>query len=148
MLIGRHGERERLSKHPTSLAEGSDGGPSLTAAGVEHIARVGAALRERYLSPESCGDHCLNGALGAGGFSPDELRADSSGLARTLGTAEVLLNALVPPAVRGSMPIAVYSRPDAEDWLLRGYTQCPALAEQIGTWHASADFAAKDSRYI
>ena len=98
ILISRHGERERLFKHHNlSEAGGPEGGPSLTVAGLEHVSRVGAALRARYLAPETCGDRCLTGELGRGRFAPHELHAESSGLARTLGTAEVLLRSLADP---------------------------------------------------
>ena len=73
ILISRHGERERLFKHHNlSEAGGPEGGPSLTVAGLEHVSRVGAALRARYLAPETCGDRCLNGELGRGRFAPPE----------------------------------------------------------------------------
>eukprot|EP00908_Phaeocystis_cordata_P025071 Transcript_7527.p1 GENE.Transcript_7527~~Transcript_7527.p1 ORF type:complete len:494 (+),score=144.62 Transcript_7527:55-1536(+) len=148
ILISRHGERERLFKHHNlSEAGGPEGGPALTVAGLEHVSRVGAALRARYLAPETCGDRCLTGELGRGRFAPHELHAESSGLARTLGTAEVLLRSLVPPAVRGELPIAVYSRPDPDDYLLRGYAgaKCPELAARVGEFHASESFRAKET---
>ena len=89
----------------------------------------------------------MAGELGRGRFAPHELHAESSGLARTLGTAEVLLRSLVPPAVRGELPIAVYSRPDPDDYLLRGYAgaKCPELAARVGEFHASESFRSKET---
>lgn len=149
ILITRHGERERLVKHHASLGEdtGPDGGPSLTQAGLHRATQVGSALRARYLSPATCGDRCLVGALGRGGYESHELRAESSGLARTLGTAEVLLNSLVPPNVRQGRPIPVYSRPDADDIWLRGYVdgKCPAMHARIDEFRSSTAFVDKEA---
>ena len=153
VLVSRHGERERLFKHHTSLAEHTGmGGPPLTQRGVEHVARVGAALRARYILPETCSqtETCLMGTLGTGGFAAHELHAESSGLARTLSTASVLLDGLVPPSARrmgGAVApaIPVYSGEEREDMLLRGYAKCPALSSRIQAWHGSAEFARKSA---
>ena len=142
VLIQRHGERERLFKHQNLSESGIAGGAALTVAGLEHISSVGAALRARYLAPDTCGVRCLAGELGRGRWAAHELHAQSSGLARTLGTAEIMLSSLVPPAVRGGLPIPVYSRPDAEDLLLRGYAggKCPMLTARLDEFRASARF--------
>ncbi len=142
VLIQRHGERERLFKHQNLSESGIAGGAALTVAGLEHISSVGAALRARYLGPDTCGVRCLAGELGRGRWAAHELHAQSSGLARTLGTAEIMLSSLVPPAVRGGLPIPVYSRPDAEDFLLRGYAggKCPMLTARLDEFRASARF--------
>ena len=146
VLISRHGERERLFKHHNLSESGPEGGAALTAAGLEHISRVGATLRTRYLTPETCGARCLIGELGRGRWAAHELHAESSGLARTLGTAEVMLHSLVPPTVRGGLPIPVYSRADPDDFLLRSYAggKCPMLAERISEFRTSARFGAKE----
>ena len=146
VIIQRHGERERLLKHQNLSETGTEGGAALTVAGLKHISRVGAALRARFLTPETCGSRCLLGELGLGRWAAHELHAESSGLARTLGTAEVMLRSLVPPAVRGELPIPVYSRPDANDFLLRGYAggKCPMLTARINEFRASARFGAKE----
>ena len=146
VIIQRHGERERLLKHQNLSESGPEGGAALTAAGLKHISRVGEALRARYMTPESCGARCLVGELGRGRWAAHELHGESSALARTLGTAEVMMRSLVPPAVRGGLPIPVYSRPDADDYLLRGYAggKCPMLTARIDEFHASARFGAKE----
>ena len=100
VIIQRHGER--------TFETGTEGGAALTVAGLKHISRVGAALR--FLTPETCGSRCLLGELGRGRWAAHELHAESSGLARTLGTAEVMLRSLVPPAVRGELPIPLAPR--------------------------------------
>ena len=142
VIIQRHGERERLFKHQNL----SESGAALTAGGLKHISRVGVALRTRFLTPETCGSRCLLGELGRGRWAAHELHAESTGLARTLGTAEVMLRSLVPPDVRGELPIPVYSRPDADDFLLRGYAggKCPMLTARINEFRASARFGAKE----
>ena len=53
------------------------------------------------------GERCLLGELGRGGLAAHELYAESSGLARTLGTAEVLLSeADLPATERDKQPKA------------------------------------------
>ena len=99
VLIQRHGERERLFKHQNLSESGIAGGAALTVAGLEHISSVGAALRARYLAPDTCGVRCLAGELGRGRWAAHELHAQSSGLARTLGTAAVSYTHLTLPTI-------------------------------------------------
>lgn len=150
LLISRHGERERLVKHSTTLHEHStgEGGPALTLDGLDRVHHTGAMLRARYLEPATCGDRCL---LNFDAQQPDHTYAESSGLARTLGTATVLLQGLVPDFARAAspsgvpQPLPVYSRHDADDYLLRGYAngKCPALA--VGLDAQQQEFADKEA---
>lgn len=147
ILLQRHGARPHLNKAPDTLAEGTLGGPSLTVEGLPTLAGIGAELRKRYMcsAPPGAGDtSCLGGVIGSGLYDSSELHAESSGLQRTLQTAEVTLDALVPSAARPSsdgisMPIAVYSRADSTDYIIRGYTaaKCPLVGEWLSTWRDS-----------
>eukprot|EP00966_Prymnesium_polylepis_P047354 1096259-Prymnesium_polylepis.2 len=130
VLISRHGERERLAKHHTHLGEADD--PHLTLGGIEHLSRVGAVLRELYLAPSCAHDTCL---AGRGALDAHEIRAESSALARTLGTAKVVLDRMRHDATR---PVPVYSRLESSDYVLRGYSggKCAALTTAIGSWHS------------
>ena len=143
ILVSRHGERERLSKHHTSLAEASD--PALTQTGLTTIKSVGNLLRARYLDPNTCGSNCLNGTLGNGGFAAHEVRAESSGFARTLGTAEVLLSSLFPVDRRGSLslPLPIFSHTPEADARLRGYYRCPVLGAALEAWRVTPAYLEK-----
>lgn len=93
IVITRHGRRSRLDKNPHHLRESSD--PPLSAQALPEIAALAEALRSRYLEP-SC---AANGAcLDTGSRG---VRAESSGLARTLGTAE----ACAPPTDMAQAPL-------------------------------------------
>lgn len=39
--------------------------------------------------------------------------------------------------------VPVYSQADANDYVIRGYTKCPAYADALTAWYASPEFAAK-----
>ncbi|KAL1525988.1 hypothetical protein AB1Y20_020813 [Prymnesium parvum] len=142
-LLSRHGERERLIKHHTTLDEaGADssryGGPALLASGLGQLSRVGQALREVYLSPTCAPEACL---AGTGVLERADVHAESSGLVRTLDTAAVLLGRLSPPR-GGGPPQTVFSRAEAEDYVLRGYAadKCAALTRSLREWYSSAAF--------
>lgn len=142
IIVGRHGERRRLVKHSKTLQEESaeTGGPPLTPAGLSNISAVGRALRARYLAVPSCDTTCLLG------FSSDRVRVESSGLARTLGTATVMLDALLPPQLSPPprLPIPIFTA--AGEHVLRGYHDCPALGRRVDAWLENATvFASKEA---
>ena len=62
IILTRHGEREHLRKHSTSLSEtylaDAHGGADLTSDGLENIAALGASMRQRYFGSD-CKDRCL-----------------------------------------------------------------------------------------
>ena len=62
---------------------------------------MGSDLRRLYLDP-TCGETCLRGG---GALELSQVRAESSGYARTIGTAEVLLSSLMPSSTRGTPPL-------------------------------------------
>ncbi|CAE7249371.1 unnamed protein product, partial [Symbiodinium sp. CCMP2592] len=80
-----------------------------------------------------------------------EVRAESSGLARTLGSAYALHEGLLPQGsvpgggLAGSVvvPIPVYSRPKSEDFILRGYTMCSSQERSFENWYSSEQFRNK-----
>lgn len=156
VIISRHGERERLNKDHLTGVEESGLGPPLTLQGLVHVGGTGAALRARYLSPACAATGtCLGGAIGAGSFSSSEVRAQSTQTARTLGTAEVLLDALLPPATRPTAagvhyPLSIESRADDTDYVLRGYAnhKCDAQASRVAAWFESAPFRTKAAETI
>ena len=142
VLVSRHGERERLFKHHTSHDERASD-PPLTRNGLATIATMGTHLHSRYLDPSTCGDLCLIG------LNLSQVHAESSGFARTIGTAEVLLSHLVPASMRGTppLPLPVYSSRDGvqDDALLRGYSRCPRLAAGLDEWRRTPTYAAKEN---
>ena len=143
ILISRHGERERLFKHHTSHNERTD--PPLTHNGLPTIARVGSDLRRLYLDPTTCGETCLRGG---GALELSQVRAESSGYARTIGTAEVLLSSLMPSSTRGTppLPLPIYSwRGAVDDPLLRGYANCPRLASGLEAWRQTISYRTKEN---
>ena len=144
VLISRHGERERLVKHHTSLNEQDD--PALRRSGLPTIAAVGHHLRAKYLDEATCGDSCVIEITG-NDFVPHATRAESSGFARTLGTAETLLSSLFPAEARGlpPLPLPIYAHKNSEDALLRGYAQCPLLASGLEAWRATPAYRAKEN---
>jgi len=145
LIISRHGERERLVKYAHLLGESSD--PPLSLGGLHDMAVLGEAMRSRYFEPDcTAGGTCLG--------SQEELmysvRAESSGLARTLGSAEALMHTLYPDSIREAaagltLPTPVYSRRDGEDTVLRAYTKCPAHSARIAGWYDSDEFVQKDA---
>jgi hypothetical protein len=144
-IVTRHGERERLVKHSHVLVESSD--PPLSLGGLHDMAKLGAAMTNRYFAP-GCTE--TSTCLGDSKEVMDTVRAHSSGLARTIGTALALMQALHPDASRESlsglaMPIPVYSRLDSQDTMIRAYTKCAAHAERIDEWHDSDEFVAKEA---
>lgn len=144
VIITRHGERERLVKHSHVLVESSD--PPLSLGGLHDVAKLGAAMRSRYFVP---GCTQTSTCLGDNEEVMDTVRAESSGLARTLGTAQALMRSLLPDPLRATaaglalLPTPVYSRLDGQDTLLRAYTKCPAHARRIARWHSSEEFGTK-----
>ena len=158
VLVSRHGIRERLVKHHTHLGEAGgtriEGGPALTDDGLLHLSRVGAVLRELYLAP-ACASvgTCLADPDDDDGLDGHEIRAESSGLARTLGTANVLLQSLAPPptaSLHVQRPVPVYSQPDSSDYLLRGYAggKCAAFTAAIRAWQTTAAYRAKEAESV
>ena len=158
LLLSRHGKRQRLVKHHDTLHESgglsAEGGPELTVDGLDRILRTGTALRKRYLEKGACDETCLAISSGDGKLSPHMIRVESTGLARTISTATVLINGLVPDSTRDAsptggipLPIPVYSRPSSEDYVLRGYAdgKCPALVQQVEDWQRSQEFLEKES---
>eukprot|EP00931_Biecheleriopsis_adriatica_P077668 TRINITY_DN51188_c0_g1_i1.p1 TRINITY_DN51188_c0_g1~~TRINITY_DN51188_c0_g1_i1.p1 ORF type:complete len:497 (+),score=74.59 TRINITY_DN51188_c0_g1_i1:59-1492(+) len=154
VIVSRHGEREQLWKHHATQAEAlaGEGGPPLTAQGVAHLRAVGNLLRDRYTRPTCVPELCLKGAVGDRRYDASKVRVESSGLERTLGSAYALQAGLFPAgSVSGSansaynLPVPVYSRPDAEDYLLRAYTKCTLHAESVAKWHSSEEFQLKAS---
>jgi len=153
VLVSRHGERQRLWKDQVTQAEdkAGEGGPRLTAKGAKELVDVGGSLRQRYMRPGCSQARCLEGSIGNGTYVPAEVRAESSGLARTLGSAYALHEGLLPQGsvpsggLAGSVvvPIPVYSRPKSEDFILRGYTMCSSQERSVENWYSSEQFRNK-----
>lgn len=143
-MFSRHGERERLVKHHTTLQEigsGLDGGPQLTPDGLKQLARVGQVLNKLYFAPSCSHEDCL---AGSGTIDRHQIHAESSSLARTLSTALVILQHLLPP---NAYPTPIYSLPDSMDYRLRGYagSKCATFVSSISKWQSSPEFVAKEN---
>ena len=141
ILISRHGERERLFKHHTSHNERTD--PPLTHNGLPTIARVGSDLRRLYLDPTTCGETCLRGG---GALELSQVRAESSGYARTIGTAEVLLSSLMPSSreahrhCRVDLLLAWCCRRPAAPRVCK-----PRLASGLEAWRQTISYRTKEN---
>jgi hypothetical protein len=131
---------------------------------------AGEAFRARYLDPATCAaagtclasstdsgggtGYGLVGAPGAG-FNNYNALARSSALDRTLSSAYGFLGGVFPGSSNSSgnatttaaVPVPVYpaAGSDADDWLVRAYTKCPAYEQRLKQWFTSPEFAAKSA---
>jgi len=150
VLVTRHGERERLWKHPSTLSESvegesKEGGPSLTDVGVTHLQEVGRQLRERYFHP-ACQATCLEGRIGSAVYLPDEVWVESSGLDRSLGSAFALHHSMWASSNGTSgLPVPIHSRREADDQVLRAYTKCPELGPRLLRWSQGDEFRSREA---
>lgn len=140
IVTTRHGQRKRLVKHSSVLGEPSD--PPLSLGGLEDATELGKALRARYVWP---GCEPTGTCLGTREEVQGDVRAESSGLARTLSTAQGLLAALFPSGADAQVPTPIYSRADKQDAMLRSYSKCPTHSARIARWHESAEFKAREN---
>lgn len=148
ILVSRHGERQRLRKHASTLSEAgsADGGPGLTQLGIRHMKSVGTELQRRYFPPGCHNDRrmCLDGSSPA--YAPEKVWVESSGLDRSLMSAVALHDNLwVDMNVTGGLSVPVHSRRDADDHVLRAYTKCPSLSAGIARWAQSSEFHSREN---
>lgn len=144
ILLSRHGQRESLTKHHTTLHESGlidEGGPRLTRSGLGQLQRVGKVFHNLYFAPTCQNSSCL---AGHGSLNEEDIHAESTGLARTLSTAAAVLQTLALSEATIALPQPVYSRLESNDFLLRGYAggKCAALADGIQRLLVSSAFAA------
>lgn len=126
---------------------------------------TGVAYRARYINAATCEATCLvgGGAVGYGQvgssgvappFSNYDTYVNSTGLDRTIETAFSFLAGVFDTAKNnvsgarylpsGAAVVPVYSVDDAQDYVLRGYTKCPAYEAKLVAWYASPEFKAKE----
>lgn len=103
------------------------------------------------ISADGSEGYGLPGEPGAG-FSNYDTLARSSGLDRTLKSAAAFLSGAFPSAGPssggdggGAQLPPVYSSPDDDDYVIRGYTKCPAYERRLEAWYASPEFVAKEA---
>jgi len=150
IMVTRHGDREPLWKHHSSLTEDRQqqknfGGPGLTAEGASRLEIIGQGLRKRYFQPTCNGDLCFSDWDGE--HEPSYVHVESSGLLRSLQSAYALHKGFFPAENRSiALPIPVYSRVDAEDWVVRAYTKCPKITAKLGEWMTSEEFRQKETQ--
>lgn len=122
IVTTRHGQRKRLVKHSSVLGEPSD--PPLSLGGLEDATELGKALRARYVWP---GCEPTGTCLGTREEVQGDVRAESSGLARTLSTAQGLLAALFPSGADAQVRYTVSPTSSPNDTRLVGCA-CPSVA--------------------
>ena len=140
-VVTRHGARTVLKKNSNTLQEG--GGVSLTPLGERQLYDMGVWLRNRYQ------DQALLRQ-----YTPDTVRLESSGLERTLVSANSLAMGLFPTDRRqgvSALPvprynnIPVYMTKERNDIVLRPYTKCPAFFERLSNLYHSDEWKAQQT---
>jgi len=149
-VITRHGARTALPKHRDTLLDAA--GATLTPLGQKQLYDLGTWLRDHYNGEESQSNPTLTDYRSTLEFyDPSYHRLESSGLDRTLTSANALSLGLFPlnaqagqhgaeafTSLLPEMPsIPVYSRSDGNDVYMRAYKNCPTFHERLARLYAS-----------
>lgn len=137
-IVHRHGDRNPISFYPNDphkVDDWPDGLGELQIAGKRRMYEFGKALRQRYAT-----------FLGS---NPREVKAKSSAADRCLESSASLLAGLYPPTGRWVFdtsvpqwqPVAIYSIPHPEDYLLYPDSYCPKAFEDVERVKKSREYA-------
>lgn len=162
--VSRHGARNVLPKNATLHESEATGGPTLLPQGQRQCYDAGADFRARYLDLDNCTSMCLSdsasgdmyGLYGSpdSGFTNYNTYVQSSALDRTLMSADCFLAGAFPNTNNasatkfvptGAQVVPVFTVAESQDWLIRGYTRCPAYEKRLQTWFTSEEFKTKES---
>jgi Histidine phosphatase superfamily (branch 2) len=140
-IIHRHGAREPLRKDAASPS-GETTDPALLPAGVTQLVDLGSAVRQRYY-PDNASSATTIKNSSADYRGPADAGAYSSALGRTLSSSRAFLRGLYPDANETDrIPTTVFALSKA-DWILRGYTLCPAFSASVKQFINSAAFTTR-----
>lgn len=162
--IQRHGARNVLPKAANLSESDANGGPALLPEGQRQAWNAGTGFLSRYIACSTTNQTCLNaahtgmyGLYGAPNISFDNYNTlvRSSALDRTVSTALSFLAGLFPaiPAnpsptrflPSGAQVLPVYTQEESQDFMIRGYTRCPAYDARLAAWFNSAEFRSKEA---
>lgn len=138
-IIHRHGARKSIDKHPTDPSQEEED-PLLYTEGIHQLNKLGATVREYIAS----GDKNFRG-ISLSTIQDSDILSYSSNLRRTQISARAFLRGLYEDE-SDQVPTLVFAS-EEEDWLIRGYASCPALAKKIKQFTESNQFQDKKKDY-
>mmetsp|Transcript_13596 Transcript_13596/g.29101 ORF Transcript_13596/g.29101 Transcript_13596/m.29101 type:complete len:514 (-) Transcript_13596:767-2308(-) len=166
--VHRHGARNVLPKTSLLKENSAFGGPTLLPQGLNQTYSSGVTFRTRYMNASTCTgtNTCLLGSTSGGrygvlnapgvSFHNYNLLARSSALDRALLSSRGFYAGLFPSSPGlipnnnmsmpdGQQPVPVYSVADVNDYVIRGYTKCPAYDDRLAAWYNTDEFKRKET---
>ncbi|CDF38066.1 unnamed protein product [Chondrus crispus] len=134
-IIHRHGARPPLRKNPTNTSDETR--PiSLYPDGVAQLQELGTYVRKTYINSASSIVDIAETPTGR------DIIARTSNLYRTILSSRAFLDAVYPDEKLVPLVPLVFEE-ERNDWILRGYSLCPALDERFAEFRDSEEFKNK-----